>query len=437
MLRRRKLEIAALVTLFAAVIVFQVVQGVRSANPPTVTLQDGSTLQLARVSFGTEHSWNDSRWRLLTWILPRGWQEHFGIEGMSMSSREPTLGVWLLWDNQGTPGSQSYAFGCWDFRLVDQHGNEVPASSVNCPELVRGKKPVIVGRDFTAFPRRGATMKLRVYRRKTGPSERVAEFELKNPARKNHPVWSPPVAPVVVKRGDLEIRLHMLWVDGPGAGGDGRARAGFVVTERGASTDAWVPDGIEVRDATGNVARGQRLNSFTRDGYLNLDWQPYLWSDETAWDLRVEFKRKETAVFETNELVMVKALAIPAMDGVTELNLSTNRLGHEVRVLGLRSGNARLGSGDVGTSAGLLTLEVEVSPELKQKRLTVVLATDDHGREVQGRNLDDESRSSYSFGWWPKPDARSLNITLAVQEVVTAEFRVKPEAFSPTRTGKE
>ena len=286
-------------------------------------------------------------------------------------------------------------------------------------------------------------MKLRVYQNESGtPRQRVAEFKMANPVRRKYPEWTPSAAPAVVKQGDLEIRFLRLLVgvnhdDPPGAprpDGVSLARAEFAVTERGIPSAAWVPDGIEVRDATGNVARNRSSSASAGQGNAYIRWDAYLWPNEGAWQLRVEFMRKQKGSFGTNELVVIKGLAIPPVNGATEINLSTNRLGHTVRVLALRNGTSQLGSPPTGRIGAFL--EVEVSPELERKRLTVVAITDDQGREV---TMTRWSRSGdlFAFGCGPKVDAKSLNFTLAVQEVVTAEFRVKPEAFSPTRAGKE
>jgi hypothetical protein len=81
-------------------------------------------------------------------------------------------------------------------------------------------------------------------------------------------------------------------------------------------------------------------------------------------------------------------------------------------------------------------IEVDVLPELgTSKRLTVLSVRDDQGRKVHGHGHG-RSGSSYSFTYEPKPDAKSLDFTLVVQEVVTAEFLVKPELFMPAPTGK-
>jgi hypothetical protein len=73
---------------------------------------------------------------------------------------------------------------------------------------------------------------------------------------------------------------------------------------------------------------------------------------------------------------------------------------------------------------------VEVNPKLDGKRLTVFNVRDDRGREVSSHGHG-WGGTSYSFSYRPEPDAKSLSFTLAVQEVVTAEFLVKPEVFKP------
>ena len=123
---------------------------------------------------------------------------------------------------------------------------------------------------------------------------------------------------------------------------------------------------------------------------------------------------------------------MPATDQVTELNLSTNRLGHGIRVLGLSNGNGKFPGRTHSMGGNGMRLEVDVSPELTGKRMTVVSVRDDLGRKLDNRG-GGRSSESYSFNYQPKPDAKSLDITLVVQEVVTAEFLVKPEPFTPAK----
>jgi hypothetical protein len=162
-----------------------------------------------------------------------------------------------------------------------------------------------------------------------------------------------------------------------------------------------------------------------------LRWGPPLWPSESAWKLRVEFARNERAVFSTNELIVVTGLALPAADSVTELNLSTNRLGHTVRVLGLSSGTGQFSNRHSRMRSSGICIEVEVSPELgTRKRLTVLNVRDELGRTVDSGGTG-SGGGSYSFNFKPKPDARSLAFSLAVQEVVLGEFVVKPTPFVP------
>ncbi|MEQ2009263.1 MAG: hypothetical protein ABMA26_20980 [Limisphaerales bacterium] len=439
-MNKRALGIATAIMLFTGLVVLQVVQTARPRASQVATLPDGSTLRLESVSYGKEHFRPGAWWHPLARRLPSDWQRRLNVDpGVSMTTAAPSLGVWLSWDKTGGSGG-----GWWDFGLVDEHGVEVPASSNNNHESTHTGQPRVLGRTFTAFPRRGVAMTLRLYQRKPG-GERVlaASFQLPNPVRGKFPEWRPQPMPAVVKQGDLEITFKQLVVGVssddppllPMRGEAGQARANFHVSERGVPSKHWFPDGIELTDATGNKLRQDSWSSGrVSEGATFITWKPYLWPSETAWKIRVEFMRNEHAVFSTNELIVVTGLAIPAPDGVTELQLSTNRLGHGVRVLGLAQGTGQFGN-EYSSMAGDKGVRVDVfiSPELGTgKRLTVVSVRDDQGRKLDSRGAG-RSSNSYSFGYEPKPDAKSLDFTLVVQEVVTAEFLVKPELFTPAK----
>jgi hypothetical protein len=438
---KRALGIAAAIMLFAGLVVLQVASSMKPRAVQVATLPDGSTLRLESVSYGQEHFRPGSWWHPLARRLPVPWQSLLKMDtGASMTTSEPSLGVWLSWDKTSAGGS-----GWWDFGLVDEHGVEVPASSNHSHESTRTGQPPMLGRTFLAFPRRGGSMTLRFYQRKPGGERELAgSFEFANPVRVKFPEWRPQPMPAVVKQGDLEITFKQLHVGvnssgQPGAPRPGEetwARADFDVKENGVVSDVWFPDGIELSDATGNKVRQNSWSSGVQGGAAYLRWRPYLWPSEAAWKIRVEFMRNDKAVFSTNELVVVTGLVLPAADEVTELNLSTNRLGHTVRVLGLARGKGKFGNRHSSMSSPGVRIEVDVSPELGTgKRLTVLDVRDDQGRKLDNRGYG-RSSSSYSFGYEQKPDAKSLDFTLVVQEVVTAELLVKPELFAPVKTAK-
>lgn len=438
-MNKRALGITAATLLFAGLVGLQVAQTAIPRASHAVTLPDGSTMQFVEATYGKEHFRPGEWWYPLARRLPMAWQSRLKMDtGASMTTSEPSLGVWLSWDKSGIT-----AVGWWDFGLVDENGVEVPANSANYHGSSRTSGPTLLGRTFTAFPRRGGAITLRLYQRKSGGErELAASFEFANPVRDKHPEWKPLTTPAIVRHGDLEIIFQHLRVGvsgdyeprAPKPGEEVWARADFLVKENGAPSELWFPDGIELADATGNKLRQNSWSSGVRGGAAHLRWRPYLWPSEAAWKIRVEFMRNhEKAVFSTNELVVVPGLALPTVDDITELNLSTNRLGHTVRVRGLTSGKGTFGDRHSRMSSTGVRIEVDVSPELGTgKRLTVVSVRDDQGRKVDSSGAG-SGGGSYSFSYQPEPDAKSLDFTLAVQEVVTAEFLVKPELFTQAK----
>ncbi len=437
-LNKRALGIAAALLLFAALVALQVWRTPKPQLPPVAKLPDGSTLRLAKVSFGTAHFPPGPWWRPLAQRLPADWQRRFGVvTGPGLSTTTPSLGVWLEQEKAGNHLR-------WEFALVDEHGAEVTMTAASTHESSATGGPSLTGRAFTAFPRRGKMVLLRIYERApAGGRTLQASFHFANPTLGPHPEWRPQPPPARLRQGDLEITFKQLQAGvgggyksrGPTQGEETWARAEFDVKENGVASEVWFPDGIVLSDATGNQIRQNSWSSGVQAGVAHLRWGPYLWPSEAAWKISVEFMRNhEKAVFSTNELIVVTGLALPATDAVTELNLSTNRLGHTVRVLGLSSGKGKFGDRHSRMRSPGIHIEVDVSPELgTSKRLSVLNVRDDQGRKVESRGYG-SSNSSYSFGYEPKPDAKRLDFTLAVQEVVIGEFVVKPELFAPEKS---
>ena len=167
---KRALLIFTAIMLFTGLVALQVASVSKPRATPVVTLADGSTLRLESVSYGKEHYLPGAWWQPLVRHLPLAWQSKLPMHtGPGMSTSEPSLGVWLSWAK--TPSS---GYGWWDFGLVDEHGVEAPVRYQSSHEASRTGQPTLVGRAFTAFPRRGAEMTLRVYQQNTKHQRELA-----------------------------------------------------------------------------------------------------------------------------------------------------------------------------------------------------------------------------------------------------------------------
>jgi hypothetical protein len=440
---KRALGIFAVFLLLVGLVTVQVVSTVTKPVPlpPAVTLPDGSTLRLVSVGYGTEHFLPGKWWQRYARHLPLAWQSRLPMaSGPAMTTSVPSLGLWLDWDKLDPNVN-------WDFALADEHDVEArlqPSATANSFAAgTTGPRSGFMGRAFTTFPRRSATMELRLYEPQSGGGRvLLASFRFPNPVREKFPEWKPLPLPATVKHGDLEITLERLSF---GASQDhpwrpaktseeSHALGEFHVTDRGA-LGHWVPDGVQMSDATGNELRARSWSRNILVGRPNYLWNPHLWPSEAAWKLQFDFSRSEGAYFSTNELFEVPALAVPPMDGATESSFTTNRLGHTLRVPGLAQGSWKFPGrkSSLGT-ADRIRLEVEVSPDLGRKRLTVVRASDDQGRSLKGWMSGRHEHAHY-FAYEVQPDAKFLNFTVAIHEVITAEFLVKPEPFVPAKAG--
>lgn len=431
---KRKLGIATMVVVFFGLVLIQVATVSRQRLPPAITLPDGSTLQLVQVGYGEEHIPPGKWWYAFTRHLSVEWQDRLNMRNVrSMSTSEPSLGLWFRCSTNGG------RYG-WDTSFVDDHGIEVPVELAASTSEETSEGFEWQGLAFRAFPRRGAGMTLRLYQGKpTGGRTLAGEFRFTNPVQAKYPVWSPARTPTAVTNGDLRIELNYLEV-GTSWGeplkiappdGEPMAQALFSLTERGLPARIWQVDTIETSDATGNVARHSGGGPYSRWGQDYLAWRPYLWPGETAWKVRLELTRNELAAFSTNELIVVTGLALPPTNGVTELNLVTNRLGHTVTVLGLSQGNGRYEK-RYNISSGIATrIDVEMSPSTTRKRLTAINLHDDQGRSIKTKaQVTSVHHGSgfmkFAFECLPPPDAKTLDFTLVLQEIVNAEFVLKP-----------
>lgn len=411
----------------------------------TARLPDGSILTLQAVTFGTNHWAPAAFWKRLLLRLPDKVRARFGMAlPTQYTTTTPQLAFWLTRKNRTDKRP-------WSYRLADESGFEsltiLSDISPSFISLTSNLEQAVFGTDV--FPRRSSTFRLRVYQGDNmhvhreefiNRSVHVADFAVQNPVRKSYPSWIAQRKPISRRDGEMEFKLTQLAItinprEGPEALGvfpNTWAEACFRITQAGHLCKDWKVESIELFEATGHAwrffeVRGEstavqsRLISETigEEEMSTFAW-PF-WLQETAWKLRVEFTRKPEGHFADGELWTVKGIAAPAPKAVSTINQQTNLLGCPVRLLALVGEHAVL-PGREHDVFGQTTIEVDVPPLPPHLRFEILSVTDDRGR-VAERVM---RSGNESFGCQIPPDAKTVDIKLALYPRRCAEYVVRP-----------
>ncbi|MBI4324150.1 MAG: hypothetical protein HY674_02685 [Chloroflexi bacterium] len=402
-------------------------------------------MTLQTVTFGTNHWSPAAFWKRLLLRLPDKVRVRLGKAlPTQYTTSTPQLAFWLTRKNKTDKRPLSY-------RLADESRFEsltiLSDISPSFTALNSNLEQAVFGTEV--FPRRSSTFRLRVYQGDNMLVHReefinrlahVADFAVQNPVRKSYPSWTAQRKPIARRDGEMEFTLTKLALtinprEGPEAlyvFPNTWAEACFRITQAGHLCKDWKVESIELFEATGQAwrffeARGEsaavqsRLISETigEEEASTFAW-PF-WLQETAWKLRVEFTRKPEAHFADGELWTVKGIAVPTPRAVTMINQSTNLLGRPVRLLALVGEHAVL-PGREHDVFGQTTIEVDVPPLPSELHFKILSVTDDRGRVAE-----QVMRSgNESFGCPIPPDARTVDIKLALYQRRCAEYVVRP-----------
>ena len=405
-----------------------------SRSPRRVVLPDGSTLTLKSVSFGTNHYAPPAFRNFLLRQVPSGLAAKLRLDRPQLLvTPTPHLTTWWEWRNRVTD-REPLIF------MVDDAGALGPAGGILPVSGDRAMYAVI----WKSFPRRAETLRLRVYQTSaTRDPKPFAELRLGNPIRRSFAQWSPEPLPNSRRLDDLEFSLVGFqiemtrglpgfdWCESP----QPRATLAFHITCGGRVDQSWRTDGFVLSDATGNeiglpgeppwVADPQTESWFPRGEAVGGKWVVSflwpLWLDEPAYRLRVEFVRQPDAPFPPEDVLEVKAVPVPAADGISMINVGTNLHGFEVKPLALVGEHATL-PGREHDVFGQTTLEVEVPPLPDGLRFDVVQVTDDQGQ----RAVPMAGAGSQSYGFRIPEGARMVDLKVAVSNRRVVEFLVKP-----------
>jgi len=381
----------------------------------TVSFSDGTTLTLKAVTCGTEHRYpGRGLWQRLLRLLPQKLLARFASRRDVLTTTRPSIAFWLArGGNTQTTGDlvlcDSSGFGVWGGYLMMRLGP--PGAQVE-------------GWAFDYWPRRGPTFTLRIYERgrQWGEAKLIGQFTIRNPRFNKYPVWTAPPPPITAHVEDLSVTLLDLVAGvGPGSYNHQPAsnpthsvtRADFRVERAGQLTRDWELVNVESGDATGNwIPRywGTGAEGDVKEAEL----MPHPWPAESAWKLRAGFSQRSG--FLPSELWTLHALPVWANAPSNHVTLQTNLQG----VLLEYTGQARR-----SWLKGNHHFNFRLTPPSPDYRLTLVKATDDRGHEAKVENWY-QSPSEWAFALNVNPDAKSLDLTVALHRTRYAEFLVKP-----------
>jgi len=403
-------------------------------RPQTVRLANGTELSLVAITRGPTNvcfpggTWDKLIYRVvpakgigvgsskIVPVTPLVDDEHYVEDGRVAFPNKAV--VWIR-HRGGTnapplPVPEDKTF--WDIRatIADETGEEweMRPTMIPVPSVPNGPLQGISRWKFPAFPRRGRTLRFRMYGRNSADQwDTLAEFKMRNPTPGPYPVWKPMALPATRTNGDVEVSLvdvtsgtkAIHWMPK-----DQRpfTMARFKVKQNGEPTEAWRPDGMEATDATGNEGSFQIINYGATNGFIYYDAQCSSLSPSEVWRLRMRFiKERELApdrMWVSPDLPVRNGVLLPA-------KLTTN-----------------LQSCDVTLECSTRNMiRSKLIPKPKDTRLRLVDIVENRGASLEhlGGSFGD-----YEFeGQWKiPPGAESIRITIGLVEMRHFEFLAQP-----------
>jgi len=275
----------------------------------------------------------------------------------------------------------------------------------------------------------------------------VAEFDVPHTNPATLPVWKPEALPATKKVDDLDVTLAGLAVE-PNEYVEGtRKRTRYTVKpELRIAQDGQV-------EATPSLREFEFEDVFGNPGY---QWDCRLNFNEPAWKLKIKLWPAERASSKPGGEWSVSGVVLPAatqvslvrqnkvVDGVTVEFVAAGGTGKVVytETAPASSGNGSSSSGgsfgessyniETRTSGGMATTSVDCkAPHLLLRvtgigldRRLAVRVHDDQDRNVPVHEVNTALQMIVFLN--PAADAKSLNVTFAVQQPKKVEFFVKP-----------
>ena len=381
-------------------------------------LPDGTTVELAAVTFGREHRYQGGNlWQRL-WALryPRVYPPN------PLETDEDEAVLWFNWH------------GPCEFQqagTVDEHGCYLHPSASVYPMAPlsfgpRGRSiakgpPTFAFTELPAYPRRTGHFRLQLF---DNPLERrpTAEFDVRQRPVRPVQEWQGQRLPLTARDGGVEFVMDQLRHE---ASPEmlGWASAVFRCREAGKLSHDWIPEQITVADVTGNsLTTSADANGSDRQQFRGLCRR------EPAWKVQVGFVRskplRSTAAF----VWQAPPLTAPAKD---HTGGPSSSIRHGEVTLGIKEiSGGGTATGETFDAYQRPTVTLSISAPDSRYSVGVIAAADESGRPLE---VEPSAACSlgpgdclYDFRLRFRPRTRQVRLTLGLFETHTAEFLVKP-----------
>lgn len=391
-------------------------------------LPDGSTLVLARVTYGQRHVERVGRHLrdFLVPFVPENIARKLNCNYLALGDTN-SLVVWLECD--GITTGQALRLRLTTF---DEHGCEFRITEP-CDARFRTPGYALLAAEFGTFPRRAATIGLRVSEsRATGGYALLGEFTFPNPSPRTFPTWRAEPLPVTKLVETVPITLAELkgGIYGrssppqlPLPGEDCGFLLKFRFGEPGKPGPAWSFEGVRgLSDAAGQtVAQGGYAGNRVSDHEYHVVVAGGLCLNEPV-RVRAEFARERD--FPSEEVWTVKNIPVPDESSASHIDATNTLRGVRLNVLGIIGAKCP-GPDPRRSLASMPVLLVTASPLPADTAFKLIQVVDDRGSALTS-GAQSSLSGTYVFGLPLRRETRSIDATLVVTRRLATEFIAQP-----------
>ena len=214
----------------------------------------------------------------------------------------------------------------------------------------------------------------------------------------------------------------------------------FDARQKGQSATNWRPVRVTTSDATGNQVTGWINQNYQNGQATGYFYQPGLWPDEPAWNVKLEFSR--TSGFNDDELWSVTNIPVHAGSQQDVQNYwswgnqmnsgrqntafaETTINGIQVKLFpAIQYTNPNRGNEGNGKVVAII-LKTDPDAETAGTRLTPLTVTDDQGHKLSNQGAS-WGGGNYQYEFPEPRNIESVNVTITLHKSRFVEFTVKP-----------